>query len=89
MGAMHQPLDPDACTTCGRAELRTERVRSAIWAGPDLLVVEDIPAMTCGACGEMFYDDATAAVLDRLRRKGIDRSKVKREMSVPVIGFPA
>jgi YgiT-type zinc finger domain-containing protein len=88
MSAMHQSLEPETCTTCGQAALRGDRVRSAIWAGTDLLVVEDVPAVTCGACGAMFYDDATSAVLDQLRRKGMAGLAVKRELSVPVVGFP-
>ena len=46
------------CTNCGGADVRRADVRSAFWHDDRLVVVEDIPALLCGACGEQFYDDA-------------------------------
>ena len=83
---MHQPSE-ETCITCGRAELRHERVRSAFWEGARLVVVEGVPAITCAACGERFYDHATSAQLAALRREGFPLDKARCEVRVPVFSF--
>ena len=83
VSAMHQPFD-EICTTCGHAELHRDRVRSAFWEGERLVVVEGISALTCGACGERFYDHAASAALDELRRSGFPADKARCKIRVPV-----
>lgn len=83
MSAMHQPFE-DVCTTCGHAELRRERVRSAFWHEARLVVVEGIPAMACTACGERYYEPEASAALERLRASGFPASAARCEVRVPV-----
>jgi YgiT-type zinc finger domain-containing protein len=83
---MHQ-LFEDCCVTCGHSPLARERVRSAFWEGARLVVVEGIPAFSCGGCGERFYDDATSAALQRMRQEGFPAGKARCEVVVPVFTF--
>jgi len=51
------------------------------------VVVEDIPALVCGACAEQFYDDTTVVGLDLLRGEGFPAEKARAELRVPVFSF--
>lgn len=75
------------CSLCGDGELRETRVRSAFFEGERLVVVEDIPALVCSACGEQFFDDLTAIRLDLLRGAGFPAAMSCRELNVPVFSL--
>jgi YgiT-type zinc finger domain-containing protein len=75
------------CASCGSANVSIRRVRSAFWQDERLVVVEDIPALVCGACAEQFYDDATVVGLDLLRGGGFPVEDARIELSVPVFSF--
>jgi YgiT-type zinc finger domain-containing protein len=75
------------CTNCGGANVQMRQVRSAFWQEERLVVVEDIPAMVCLTCGERFYDDTTAIVLDLLHGERFPPEKARGEMRVPVFSF--
>ena len=62
-------------------------VRSAFWQDDRLVVVQDIPALVCGACAEQFYDDATVIGLDLLRGDGFPAEEARTELRVPVFSF--
>jgi len=76
-----------ACTSCGSGETRLAQVRSAFWHDDRLVVVEDIPALVCRACGQQSYDDATVIALDLLRGEGFPAEKARSELRVPVFSF--
>lgn len=75
------------CPECGSARLRRELVKSAIWQGERLIVVEGIPALLCEACGERFYDDGTVTQLDLMQGEGFPQDGTGRVLKVPVISF--
>jgi YgiT-type zinc finger domain-containing protein len=75
------------CTNCGGLDVHRADVRSAFWQDDRLVVVEDIPALVCGACGEQFYDDSTVVVLDLLRGEDFPVEKARAELRVPVFSF--
>lgn len=76
------------CSNCGRSDtVHSASVRSALWHGDDLVVVEDIPAIVCEACHEQFYDDHTVVALDLLRGDGFPHEKARRELRVPVFSL--
>jgi YgiT-type zinc finger domain-containing protein len=76
-----------ACANCGSANVGMRHVRSAFWQDERLVVVENIPALVCGACAEKFYDDATVVELDLLRGEGFPAKLARAELSVPVFSF--
>lgn len=74
----------DTCTQCGGADFQARNVRSAFWQDERLVVVEDIPALVCGSCGEQYYDDAVMMALDLMRGDGFPTETARGEMTVPV-----
>ncbi|MEW6486544.1 MAG: YgiT-type zinc finger protein [Thermodesulfobacteriota bacterium] len=87
-------IDPQAgkqpgetCGNCGSDATHPASVRSAFWHGDRLVVVEDIPAIVCGACHEQFYDDHTVVLLDLLRGDGFPSESALRELRVPVFSL--
>ncbi len=76
-----------ACPVCESTKTFTARVRSAFWQDDRLVVIEDVPALICGACGEQFYDDSTVRVIDRMRANGFPPEDAVRELRVPVFAF--
>jgi len=81
-------LEPPAgCSSCGAGEVRPSRVRSAFWHDERLVVVEDIPALVCDACGERYYDDATVIALDLLRGEGFPPENARAELRVGVFSL--
>ena len=75
------------CLACNSGKLSAAEVKTAIWHGAKLVVVEDVPAFVCDQCGEQYYEDETAMVLDMMRGDGFDASDAIRKMEVPVFGF--
>ena len=74
------------CPRCGGA-LAPTTVRTTIWQGDRVAIVEDIPALVCEACLEQFYDDAVSEALRRLAEEGFPAAKADREITVPVFSL--
>lgn len=74
------------CPRCGGA-LAATTVRTTIWQGDRVAIVEDIPAHVCEACLEQFYDDAVSEALRRLSEEGFPAAKADREITVPVFSL--
>lgn len=81
------PQSSITCTNCGSADVHMGRVRSAFWQDDRLVVVENIPALVCGACAEQFYDDTTVVGLDLLRGEGFPPENARAELRVPIFTF--
>ena len=75
-----------ACPRCG-AVLTQTSVRTSIWHGERVAIVENIPAHVCGACMEQFYDDEVSEALRRLAEEGFPAGKAIREILVPVFSL--
>jgi YgiT-type zinc finger domain-containing protein len=82
METVEQPAA--SCPVCGSAKVRCASVPSAFWHDGRLVVIEDVPALVCGACGEQFYDDASVLMIDRMRAGGFPPEMAVREMNVSV-----
>jgi YgiT-type zinc finger domain-containing protein len=67
--------------------MRPAMVKTAIWQGERLFLVEDIPAQVCDSCLEQFYDDDTTDALRRLTEDGFPGARSKREILVPVFSL--
>jgi len=80
--AKEVPLEV-SCPRCG-GPTRADTVRTDIWQGDGLIVVEDIPALVCDRCVEQFYSEPVTDALRRLVQEGLESAKPKREMVVRV-----
>jgi YgiT-type zinc finger domain-containing protein len=77
----------EVCSNCGGKSVHGRQVRSAFWHDERLVVIDDIPALVCESCGEQYYDDGTAIVLDLLRGDGFPPEQAKSELVVSVFSL--
>jgi YgiT-type zinc finger domain-containing protein len=82
-------MSQQAATPCPRCSgaLAATTVRTTIWQGDRVAIVEDIPALVCQACLEQFYDDAVSDALRRLAEEGFPHDKADRQIEVPVFSL--
>jgi YgiT-type zinc finger domain-containing protein len=78
--------DPVPCPRCD-GQMRSDIVKTALWARGFLYVVEDIRAQVCDSCVEQFYDEETTDALRRLTEEGFPIAKAEREIVVPVFSL--
>ncbi|WP_264210740.1 YgiT-type zinc finger protein [Leisingera thetidis] len=74
------------CGRCAQSRLKQQHVKTAVWREAELMVVENIPALVCPACGEEFIGPKTEAGLQRMcNREGT--VGLVSHLTVPVIDF--
>jgi YgiT-type zinc finger domain-containing protein len=83
-----QTSDPSQapCPRCSAAAAVTT-VRTAIWRDDVVVIVEDIPALACGACQEQFYSEDVSDALRALMEDGFPAEAVTRRIEVPVFSL--
>lgn len=81
------PARQVTCTSCAGGRLRPDRANTALWRGSELIVIENIPALVCQTCGERYFEDETALVLDRMRGRQGGDGPPARVLSVPVFPY--
>jgi YgiT-type zinc finger domain-containing protein len=72
------------CEHCG-SRTHDKVVKAAFWGDRGLVAIEDIPARVCEACGEQFYDEATARKIEKLVAD--PATGMKRQILVPVFSL--
>lgn len=55
------------CGLCGKAGARIQRVTKAYGKGKDLLVIENVPVISCRSCHDGYYTAETLHELERIR----------------------
>jgi len=71
------------CAMCG-GKLKEKRVKVELWVGDELIVIEDVPARVCEACGEKYFSAEVSKKIDELIST---RPKAKKRLEVPVFTF--
>ena len=56
------------CDICGKEGTRIRRVSETFGKGHDLLVIEDIPLVTCSHCGESYFTAQTLHEIEHIKR---------------------
>ena len=74
------------CPRCG-GTAHSATVKTAIWRGDRLFVVEDIPAQICSSCMEQFYDEETSDALRRLTEENFSSISPRTEVLVPIFSL--
>jgi YgiT-type zinc finger domain-containing protein len=72
------------CDICGSEGVRIRRISRSYGKGEDLLVIENIPVVTCPHCGESYLSAATLYEIDRIKR---NRQSLAVERPVEVASF--
>lgn len=72
------------CDICGKEGARIRRVARTYGKGKALLVIENIPAVSCPHCGESYL---TAETLHEIERIKLHRKTLAVERPVEVVSF--
>jgi YgiT-type zinc finger domain-containing protein len=72
------------CDICGREGARIRRIARTYGKGKDLLVIENIPIVSCPHCGESYL---TAETLHEIERIKLHRKSFAVERPVEVASF--
>ena len=73
-----------ACDICGREGTRIRRVARTYGKGKDLLVIENIPVISCPHCGESYL---TAETLHEIERLKLHRKSLAAKRPLEVVSF--
>ena len=55
------------CEICGKEGARIRRVSETFGKGHDLLIIEDIPLVTCPHCGESYFTAQTLHEIEHIK----------------------
>ncbi|MBI4619777.1 MAG: type II toxin-antitoxin system MqsA family antitoxin [Desulfobacterales bacterium] len=55
------------CDICGQEGVRIRRVAETYGKGKDLMVIENIPMVSCARCGESYFTAETLHEIERIR----------------------
>lgn len=72
------------CDNCGKTGARIIHVSKSYGKGKDLLVIENVPIVSCPNCGESYL---TAKTLHEIENIKHNRAKLAVERPVPVAIF--
>jgi len=72
------------CDVCGEGGAKLRRVTRSYGRGANLLVIENVPVISCPHCGESYLSAATLHELERLKAH---RRSLASKRSVPVLAF--
>ncbi len=72
------------CDICGKKGARIRRVTRSYGKGKNLLVVEDVPVVSCPHCGESYL---TADTLHEIERVKMHRQNFAAKRKVSVANF--
>ncbi len=76
----------EPCPSCA-GTMQAKTMRTAVWQGDRVAIVEDIPAHVCNACNEQYYDGPVSDALRRLAETGFPRERARTEIVVPVFSL--
>jgi YgiT-type zinc finger domain-containing protein len=72
------------CDVCGKSGARIRHVTRSYGKGPSLLVIENVPVISCPQCGASYLTAETLHEIDRIKAH---RSTLAMKRDVPVAFF--
>ncbi len=72
------------CDNCGKEGAHVRHISRSYGKGDNLLVIENVPVVTCPHCCESFLEAETLHEIEHIRRQ---RKKLAKERNVPVATF--
>jgi YgiT-type zinc finger domain-containing protein len=73
------------CDVCGQGKARVRRITRAYGKGDDVLLIEDVPVISCPDCGESYVTAETLHQIDQIKRER-QRFAVERFVEVARLG---
>jgi len=77
-------MNPMRCENCGNEGARVRHLTRSYGKGEALLVIENVPVISCPHCGESYMTAETMHELERIRS---ERKKLAQERAVAVATF--
>ncbi len=72
------------CDICGKSGAKVRRITRSYGKNENLLVIENIPVISCPNCGESYL---TADTLHEIERIKLHRKNWAQERNIPVAEF--
>ncbi len=72
------------CDICGQKKARIRHITRSYGKGSNLLIIENIPAVSCPSCGETYF---TADTLHEIERIKLHRGSIAEKRTIPVAAF--
>ena len=72
------------CDICGEEGAKVRRVARIYGRGRDLLVIQNIPVVTCPHCGESYLEAETLHEIERIK---LHRKSFALKRPVAVVNF--
>ncbi len=72
------------CDICGKKNARIRHITRSYGKGANLLIIENIPAVSCPSCGETYL---TADTLHEIQRIKLHRRSFAVSRNIPVADF--
>jgi YgiT-type zinc finger domain-containing protein len=77
-------MDSMRCDNCGKEGARLRHVTRSYGSGDALLIIENVPVISCPHCEESYMTAETMHELERIRS---ERNKLAQERAVAVATF--
>lgn len=81
---MNTKIEETICDNCSKAGARIIYVTKSYGKGVDLLVIENVPIVSCPHCGESYLTAKTLREIEKIKR---NRLNIAVKRSVPVAVF--
>jgi YgiT-type zinc finger domain-containing protein len=72
------------CDICGKEGARIRYATRSYGSGADLLVIENVPVISCAHCGESYLNAETLYEIERIK---LHRKSFAQDRNVPVATF--
>ncbi len=72
-----QPDDLRICDNCGKAGARLRHITRSYGTGDRLLVIENVPVISCPNCGESYMTARTLHEIERIKRERQQRATTR------------
>lgn len=72
------------CEICGKRGARVHKVARTYGKGKDILVIENIPVVTCPHCGESYLDTETLHEIERIK---LHKKNFAVKRTIPIADF--
>jgi YgiT-type zinc finger domain-containing protein len=72
-----QPDDLRICDNCGKPGARIRHVSRSYGKGDHLLVIENVPVISCPSCGESYLTARTLHEIERIKRERQQRATTR------------
>ena len=81
---MNKKIEETICANCGKDGARIIHATKSYGKGVDLLVIENVPIVSCPHCGESYLTAKTLREIENIKR---NRKNIAVERPVPVAVF--